>query len=183
MTPAAPGGEAQGRRVGVIGAGYVGLVTGVCLASLGHTVTLRDIDAERVAALQAGEVPIYEPGLGDLMREHAERLTYTLSLREMLDASDVVFVAVDTPPSYSGDADLSRVMGVVDELERVGAGAAHTLVMKSTVPVGTGERIRAELDARGLADVGYCSNPEFLKEGAAIADFLRPDRVVVGIED
>lgn len=176
----APGGEAQGQRVGVIGAGYVGLVTGVCLASLGHTVTLRDIDADRVAALRSGDVPIYEPGLAELMSEHASRLTYTLSLREMLDASSVVFVAVDTPPSYSGDADLSRVMGVMDELERVGAGDGHILVMKSTVPVGTGERIRAELDARGLGAVGYCSNPEFLKEGAAIADFLRPDRVVVG---
>lgn len=175
-------GEGTGmpQRVGVIGAGYVGLVTGVCLASLGHTVTLRDIDADRVEALRRGEVPIYEPGLAELMREHAERLTYTLSLREMLDASELVFVAVDTPPTYSGDADLSRVMGVIDELERAGADAAHILVMKSTVPVGTGERIRAELDARGLGALGYCSNPEFLKEGAAIADFLHPDRVVVG---
>jgi UDPglucose 6-dehydrogenase len=167
-------------RIGVIGAGYVGLVTGVCLASLGHEVTLRDIDADRVSALQAGRVPIYEPGLAELMAEHADRLAYTLSLERMLERAEIVFVAVDTPPTYSGDADLSRVLGVVDELERTGAAPRHVLVMKSTVPVGTGDRLRTELDARGLSDVGYCSNPEFLKEGAAIADFLEPDRVVIG---
>jgi UDPglucose 6-dehydrogenase len=178
---AGEGGDTQVReRVGVIGAGYVGLVTGVCLASMGVQVTLRDIDANKVAALNDGQVPIYEPGLAELMAENSERLAYTLSLERLLDRSDIVFIAVDTPPTYSGDADLSRVMAVVDELERVGADARHVLVMKSTVPVGTGERVRAELDARGLGNVGYCSNPEFLKEGAAIADFLNPDRVVVG---
>jgi UDPglucose 6-dehydrogenase len=174
------GNGAVAERIGVIGAGYVGLVTGVCLASQGFQVTLRDIDATKVAALNDGQVPIYEPGLAELMAEHASRLTYTLSLERMLARSDIVFIAVDTPPTYSGDADLSRVMAVVDELQRVGAEARHILVMKSTVPVGTGERVRAELDARGLEQVGYCSNPEFLKEGAAIADFLRPDRVVIG---
>ncbi len=167
-------------RIGVIGAGYVGLVTGVCLASMGYRVTLRDIDASKVAALNDGQVPIYEPGLVELMAEHRDRLTYTLSLQRMLDMSDIVFIAVDTPPTYSGDADLSRVMGVVEELQQVGTTADHVPVMKSTVPVGTGERVRAELDARGLGGVGYCSNPEFLKEGAAIADFLQPDRVVIG---
>jgi UDPglucose 6-dehydrogenase len=164
----------------VVGAGYVGLVTGVCLAALGHRVILRDIDAAKVDTLRDGRVPIHEPGLADLMAAHADRLEYTLSLERLLERSEIVFVAVDTPPTYSGDADLSRVLGVVDELGRVGAGARHLLVMKSTVPVGTGERVRAELDARGLAHVGYCSNPEFLKEGAAIADFMKPDRVVVG---
>ena len=174
---------AVSERIGVIGAGYVGLVTGVCLASLGYQVTLRDIDATKVAALNDGQVPIYEPGLAELMAEHRSRLTYTLSLERMLERSDIVFIAVDTPPTYSGDADLSRVMGVVEELQRVGADSRHILVMKSTVPVGTGERVRAELDARGLDQVGYCSNPEFLKEGAAIADFLHPDRVVIGSFD
>lgn len=179
-SPAAADGSPGRERIGVIGAGYVGLVTGVCFASLGYQVTLRDIDAAKVAALNDGNVPIYEPGLDVVMAEHAERLTYTLSLERMLSLSDIIFIAVDTPPTYSGDADLSRVMNVLDELERVGADARHILVMKSTVPVGTGERVRAELDARGLSQVGYCSNPEFLKEGAAIADFLHPDRVVVG---
>ena len=167
-------------RVGVIGAGYVGLVTGVCMAALGRQVTLRDIDPNKVAALNDGQVPIYEPGLAELMEKHRDNLTYTLSLERLLERSDVIFIAVDTPPTYSGDADLSRVMGVISELEKTGADKRHLLVMKSTVPVGTGERVRAELDVRGLAQVGYCSNPEFLKEGAAIDDFLNPDRVVVG---
>lgn len=172
----------MGERIGVIGAGYVGLVTGACLASLGHQVTLRDIDSAKVDMIRAGEPPIHEDGLRELMRECADRLHATLDLREMLEASEIVFIAVDTPPTHSGDADLSRVMSVVDELEQIGpeASAGHVLVMKSTVPVGTGERVRAELDKRGLTDVGYCSNPEFLKEGVAIADFLSPDRVVVG---
>jgi UDPglucose 6-dehydrogenase len=180
--PAPASGAGGGERVGVIGAGYVGLVTGVCLASLGFQVTIRDIDEAKVGRLERGDVPIYEPGLAELMAEHAERVTFTLSLELLLERSDIVFVAVDTPPTYSGDADLSRVMSVVDELQRVGAGE-HVLVMKSTVPVGTGERVRAELDARGLSRVGYCSNPEFLKEGAAIHDFLHPDRIVIGAFD
>ena len=167
-------------RIGVIGAGYVGLVTGACLASLGHSVTLRDIDPEKVRMIEAGEPPIHEDGLAQLMAEHRERLTATLDLAQMLAASEIVFIAVDTPPTHSGDADLSRVMTVLDELEAVGGTGDHVLVMKSTVPVGTGERVRMEMDKRGLAHVGYCSNPEFLKEGVAIADFLDPDRVVVG---
>ncbi len=167
-------------RIGVIGAGYVGLVTGACLASLGHSVTLRDIDPEKVRMIEAGEPPIHEDGLAQLMAEHRERLTATLDLAQMLAASEIVFIAVDTPPTHSGDADLSRVMTVLDEIEAVGGTGDHVLVMKSTVPVGTGERVRMEMDKRGLAHVGYCSNPEFLKEGVAIADFLDPDRVVVG---
>lgn len=167
-------------RIGVVGAGYVGLVTGVCLASLGHEVTLRDIDPRRIDLLEGGGVPIFEPGLDDLIAEHRPRLTFTLDLDLMLRRADVVFIAVDTPPTYSGDADLSRVMRLLDELEATGADARHLLVMKSTVPVGTGERVRVELDARGMSQVGYASNPEFLKEGAAIDDFLHPDRVVVG---
>jgi len=164
----------------VIGAGYVGLVTGVCLASLGHSVTLRDIDPEKIRMIAAGEPPIHEDGLAELMQANAERLQATLDLSEMLSQSEIVFIAVDTPPTHSGDADLSRVMTVLDELEASGDAAGHVLVMKSTVPVGTGERVRLELDKRGLSGVGYCSNPEFLKEGVAIADFLDPDRVVVG---
>ena len=170
-------------RIGVIGAGYVGLVTGVCLASLGHHVTLRDIDPAKIALLNAGGVPIFEPDLAELMAEHRQRLTFTLSLTVLVAEADILFVAVDTPPTYSGDADLSRVMTVVDELARAGADRRHILAMKSTVPVGTGARIRSEMNDRGLADVGYCANPEFLKEGVAIADFLKPDRVVVGSDE
>ena len=170
----------MGAHIGVIGAGYVGLVTGACLASLGHQVTLRDIDPAKVDLISAGEPPIHEDGLKQLMHECRDRLRATLDMKEMLEASEIVFIAVDTPPTHSGDADLSRVMTVLDEIEAIGAGSGHVLVMKSTVPVGTGERVRAELDKRGLSDIGYCSNPEFLKEGVAIADFLSPDRVVVG---
>jgi len=158
----------------------VGLVTGVCLSSLGHDVVLRDIDPARIDGLKAGRIPIYEPGLEDLIAENAERLTFTLDVAELLERSDIVFVAVDTPPTYSGDADLSRVMTAIAEMGRSGLGPRHTIVMKSTVPVGTGDRVRGELDALGHRDVGYASNPEFLKEGAAIADFLMPDRVVIG---
>ena len=169
-------------RIGVIGAGYVGLVTGACLASLGHQVTLRDIDPAKVEMIQGGEPPIHEDGLKELMAGCEGRLHATHDLAQMLGASEIVFIAVDTPPTHSGDADLSRVMGVLDELAAIGpeATSGHVLVMKSTVPVGTGERVRAELDKRGLSGVGYCSNPEFLKEGVAISDFLSPDRVVVG---
>ena len=143
-------------------------------------MTLRDIDARKVAALHDGKIPIYEPGLGELIVAHRGRLDFTLDLDRLLVNADLIFIAVDTPPTYSGDADLSRVMGFVEELAAAGAEARHLLIMKSTVPVGTGERVRAELDARGLGIVGYCSNPEFLKEGAAIADFLNPDRIVIG---
>ena len=165
--------------LGVIGGGYVGLVTGVCFAALGHRVTIRDIDPAKIEMLNGGNPPIFEDGLAELMAEHADKLTYTLSMREMLDASEIVFIAVDTPPTHSGDADLSRVMTVVDEVAEVG-DSDHILVMKSTVPVGTGAKVRAALDQRGLTSVGYVSNPEFLKEGVAIPDFRHPDRVVIG---
>jgi len=170
----------SGARIGVIGAGYVGLVSGVCLAALGHEVCIRDIDAGKIDALNAGRVPIHEPGLEALIAEHRHALTFTLDLQVLVDVSDILIVAVDTPPSYSGDADLSRVTAVIDELGEVGGDPRRIVVMKSTVPVGTGERVRRQLDACGLSEVGYVSNPEFLKEGSAIADFMHPDRVVVG---
>ncbi len=143
-------------------------------------MTLRDIDSAKIAALHDGKIPIYEPGLEELIADNRSRLDFTLDLDRLLERADLIFIAIDTPPTYSGDADLSRVMGFIAELAAAGADPRHVLIMKSTVPVGTGERVRAELDARGLGVVGYCSNPEFLKEGAAIADFLKPDRVVIG---
>jgi UDPglucose 6-dehydrogenase len=170
-------------RIGVIGAGYVGLVCGVCFAALGHEVIIRDIDPDRIARLRSGQVPIHEPGLDDLIAANGERLTFTLDLTEVADRADVLFIAVDTPPTYSGDADLSRVMAVIGELAGLAGASPETVVMKSTVPVGTGQRIRDELDTVGLAGVGYVSNPEFLREGAAIDDFMRPDRVVLGAFD
>jgi UDPglucose 6-dehydrogenase len=164
-------------RVSVFGAGYAGLVTGVCLAELGHDVCIRDVVPEKIERLQAGEVPIYEPGLDELIERNGERLRFTLDVHEAIDGAEFLFVCVGTPSTYSGDADLSSVWTVIDELPD---STSAVLVMKSTVPVGTGEKVRAALDARGLADVGYASNPEFLAEGTAVDDFMRPDRVVVG---
>jgi UDPglucose 6-dehydrogenase len=163
--------------IGVFGAGWVGLVTGACLADLGHDVVVRDVVPERVEALQAGRVPLHEPGLDELLKRNRERLTFTLELDEVATAP-VMFVCVGTPPTYSGDADLTAVWSVVDQLPALEERAI--LVMKSTVPVGTGEKVRAALDARGLAHVGYVSNPEFLAEGSAVKDFMNPDRIVVG---
>ena len=167
-------------RIAIFGAGYVGLVTGACFAGLGHDVIVRDIVPEKIDALRRGEIPIYEPGLEELLASNAERLRYTLDVREALGDAEFVYVCVDTPPLYSGDADLSRVWTVVDELPE---DVRATMVMKSTVPVGTGEKVRAALDARGLANVGYVSNPEFTAEGTAVRDFMQPDRVVVGAYD
>ncbi|MBJ7248269.1 MAG: UDP-glucose/GDP-mannose dehydrogenase family protein [Thermoleophilia bacterium] len=164
--------------VGVIGVGYVGLVTAACLAELGHHVVCRDIAPERVAMLQRGEVPIHEPGVPELLQRNAERLTFTLDMEDVFQDARIAIICVDTPPTASGDADLSRVEAVIAALPASAEGAV--LVMKSTVPVGTGTRVRSELDARGRQDVGYVSNPEFLREGSAVADFRQPDRVVVG---
>jgi UDPglucose 6-dehydrogenase len=168
----------SGKRVAVFGAGYVGLVTGACFAELGHRVVVRDILAEKVEALRRGDVPIYEPGLDELLERNRERLVFTTDVNEAIDGAEFVYVAVGTPPTYSGDADLSAVWTVIDELPDVD----HRIVvcMKSTVPVGTGEKVRHRLDARGLAHVGYVSNPEFTAEGTAVRDFMEPDRIVVG---
>ncbi len=159
--------------IGVIGVGWVGLVTAACFAELGHRVIARDILAEKVEALSGGETTIHEPGLGDLLVRNAERLTFTTDMGELLAGARLLFVCVDTPPTASGDADLSRVRAVVEEL----GGGEHVLVMKSTVPAGTGQSIR-----RDLPGVPYVSCPEFLKEGSAVEDFLHPDRVVVGAD-
>jgi UDPglucose 6-dehydrogenase len=164
-------------KVAVFGAGYEGLVTGACFAHLGHTVAIRDIVPDKIETLRSGGVPIHEPGLGELLERNRERLSFTLDVAEAVEGAEFIFVCVDTPPTYAGDADLSRVFTVIDELPAL--FGRPILVMKSTVPVGTGEKVRAALDARGL-DFGYVSNPEFLAEGTALRDFLEPDRVVIG---
>jgi UDPglucose 6-dehydrogenase len=160
--------------IGVIGVGWVGLVTAACFAELGHEVVARDIVAEKVESLSRGETTIHEPGLDELLRRNAERLTFTTEMSELLERARLLFVCVDTPPTHSGDADLSRVRAVVEELPVDGG---HVLVMKSTVPAGTGHSIRR--DRPGLP---YVSCPEFLKEGTAVEDFLHPDRVVIGAD-
>lgn len=170
------------RRIAVFGAGYIGLVTGACFAELGHRVVVRDIQPERIELLRSGDVPFFEPGLGDLIIRNKERLSFTLDADEAVRDAEAVFVCVDTPPTASGDADLSRVWAVVEALKST---ASHlvAIVVKSTVPVGTGSRVRAALDEAGLSGVGYASNPEFTAEGSAVADFLHPDRVVIGASD
>ena len=150
----------------------MGLVTAAGFAELGHEVWARDIVPEKVEALRRGEVPIHEPGLSELIGRSSERLHFTTEMPDVLEHARLLFVCVDTPPTYSGDADLSRVEAVLAEL---GDSNEHALVMKSTVPVGTGRSIQRRRDG-----IGYVSNPEFLKEGSAVEDFMKPDRVVVG---
>ena len=165
-------------RVAVFGAGYVGLVTGACLADLGHDVVVRDVVVEKIDTLQQGDVPIHEEGLAELLGRNRERLTFTTEVDDAVEGADVVYVAVGTPPTYSGDADMSAVWTVIDELPRV--DRRIVVAMKSTVPVGTGRTVRHRLDDRGLTNVGYVSNPEFTAEGTALHDFMHPDRVVIG---
>ena len=167
-------------RIGIFGAGYVGLVTGAGFAALGHDVTIREILADRVDDLRAGRLPIFEPGLEDVFEENRDRLTFTTEPEEAVEGAEALFVCVGTPATYSGDADLSAVWTVLDDLE--GRVSDTVLVMKSTVPVGTGEKVRAALEARGL-ELPYVSNPEFLAEGTAIRDFMNPDRIVIGSDD
>ncbi len=162
--------------IAVIGTGYVGLVTAAGFAELGSEVWCVDVDAEKIARLQAGEIPIWEPGLRECVERNRERMHFTTDLAPALEHARLLFVAVGTPPTYSGDADLSAVHAVVDAMP---ASDGHALVMKSTVPVGTGASIERELAERGKR-FSYVSCPEFLKEGSALQDFLHPDRVVVG---
>src|SRR5205085_1281911 len=143
-------------KIGIFGAGWVGLVTGTCFAELGHEVVIRDVVPEKVEALRRGEVPFHEEGVPELLERNAERLSYTLDVDAIADC-EFLFICVDTPPTYSGDADLSRVWTVIDELPEL--SSRPVLVMKSTVPVGTGDKVRHGLDGRGLAHVGYVSNP------------------------
>ncbi len=183
VSGSAPVGVVRGSKpaVGVMGAGWVGLVTAACFAELGHHVFVRDVDEKRIDALLAGHVPIHEPGLTELIHEYRDQLRFTLDPAELLAAARIIFVCVGTPSTRSGDADLSAVWRLIREIPRLSAPV--TLVMKSTVPVGTGAKVRAELDAWGLEHVGYVSNPEFLAEGSAIRDVRRPSRIVIGSSD
>src|SRR6266567_2320367 len=173
-------------RVAMIGTGYVGLVSGACLADFGHQVTCVDKDAEKVAALRRGELPIYEPGLQDLVRSNARegRLKFTTELAGPVREADAVFIAVGTPSRRGdGHADLSYVYAAAREIAAAVDGFT-VVVTKSTVPVGTGDEIELIIhETRPQADVSVVSNPEFLREGAAIRDFKHPDRIVVGTDD
>ena len=173
-------------RVAMIGTGYVGLVSGACFADFGHVVTCVDMDEGKIARLKAGEIPIFEPGLDDLVRSNVEeqRLFFTTDAAEAVRGADAVFIAVGTPSRRGdGHADLTFVYAVAEQVADLVEGFT-VVVTKSTVPVGTGDEIeRIIRERRPDADVAVVSNPEFLREGAAISDFKRPDRVVVGVED
>jgi UDPglucose 6-dehydrogenase len=171
-------------RVAVIGSGYVGLVAGACLAETGNDVTCVDVDAEKIARLQRNEIPIYEPGLEPMVKRNQDekRLTFTTDLGSAVRNARVVFIAVGTPPGEDGSADLSHVLTVARAVGRH-MNSPKIVVTKSTVPVGTAEKVRAAV--RSETDVAFsvCSNPEFLKEGAAIEDFMKPDRVIIGVDN
>ncbi len=177
-------------KISVIGTGYVGLVTGTCFAEMGNTVTCVDIDEGKIEGLKQGRLPIYEPGLEEMVLENyrEQRLHFTTELAEAAAAADIHFIAVGTPPGEDGSADLQYVLAVARELGQTIQQEYNIIVDKSTVPVGTADKVRAtvqaELDKRG-SDIKFdvVSNPEFLKEGAAIDDFMHPDRVVIGVTD
>lgn len=176
--------EAARCRLAFIGAGYVGLVSGTCLAEVGHTVILVDNNRDKIAKLKRGLIPIYEPGLDELVHKNvkARRLSFTTNLSTAVKKSDVIFIAVNTPPLPDGQADLSYVAGAARQIARA-ADSYKVIVDKSTVPVQTGERVLETIKQHNkrAIDVDVVSNPEFLREGSAVHDFLKPDRVVVGV--
>jgi UDPglucose 6-dehydrogenase len=171
-------------KIAVIGTGYVGLVAGACLAENGNDVACVDKDAAKIETLNAGRMPIYEPGLEELVRRNAAeaRLSFTTDLREAVRASEIVFIAVGTPQGEDGSADLQHVLAVATEIGR--AIDKYTVVVdKSTVPVGTARKVKAAIAAETSQPFSVVSNPEFLKQGAAIEDFMKPDRVVIGCDE
>ncbi|HST53618.1 MAG TPA: UDP-glucose/GDP-mannose dehydrogenase family protein [Pyrinomonadaceae bacterium] len=172
-------------NIAVIGTGYVGLVTGACFAEFGVNVTCVDVDAEKIARLERGEIPIYEPGLDQIVSKNAQagRLRFTTDIKSAVEHSLVIFLAVGTPPKEDGSADLTFIEGAARDVAR-NMNGYKVVVTKSTVPVGTGERLRRLIrESQPKFDFGIVSNPEFLREGAAIDDFMRPNRVVIGSRD
>jgi len=168
-------------KLTVVGAGYVGLVTVGCMAELGHEIVAMDLDPHKIQMLNDGDVPIYEPGLAELIGKNRDRIEFTTDASHAYTSGEFIFICVDTPSTYSGDADLSRIWQAIDNLPPT--DGRRVLVTKSTVPVGTGAAVQAELSDRGYQHIAYASNPEFLREGCAIADFMNPDRVVIGSSD
>ena len=170
-------------KIGVIGTGYVGLVTGACFAEVGMSVLCADVDHTKVSQLKSGVMPIYEPGLGELVRKNMDigRLGFTSDLGEMIRTADVIFIAVGTPQNKDGSADVSNILDVSriigKEMKR-----EKVVVTKSTVPVGTSEKIRETIESLSEFKVHVCSNPEFLREGSAVSDFMSPDRVILGVD-
>ena len=171
-------------KIAVIGTGYVGLVAGACLAENGNDVICVDKDKTKIETLEAGRMPIYEPGLEEMVRRNAseQRLTFTTNLKDAVRESEIVFIAVGTPQGEDGSADLQHVLGVAHEIGK--AIQKYTIVVdKSTVPVGTAKKVRAAVASETTVEFSVVSNPEFLKQGAAIDDFMKPDRVVIGCDE
>ena len=168
-------------NIAVVGTGYVGLVSGTCLAETGNNVICVDIDAGKVAKLQSGQIPIYEPGLEVLFNRNIKegRLHFTTNLEEAIKEVTLIFLALPTPPGGDGSADLSFVLGVAEQLGKL-MKDYKVIINKSTVPVGTAERTREAIAKNATVEFDVVSNPEFLREGVAVDDFMKPDRVVVG---
>lgn len=172
------------KKIAVVGTGYVGLVTGTCFAETGNMVTCVDIDETKVEKMKQGIIPIYEPDLDTLFERNikANRLTFTTSLVQGIKEAEIIFLALPTPPGEDGSADLSYILGVADQLGKIIEGY-KVIVDKSTVPVGTAEKVYAAIAANSKTDFAVVSNPEFLREGYAVNDFMKPDRVVIGTSD
>lgn len=172
-------------RVAVVGTGYVGLVTGVCLADVGHTVVCVDNNAAKVAELQAGQTPIFEPGLSEVLKRtiETERVSFTTDLATGVADASIVFLALPTPPQEDGSADLTAVLAVAKALGKLERPNFQLIVDKSTVPVGTAERVAEIIEEQGGNNFTIVSNPEFLREGFAVADFMHPERIVVGTDN
>jgi len=170
-------------KVAVVGTGYVGLVVGACLAETGNDVACADVDAAKIKSLKANKLPIYEPGLEPIVirNQREGRLTFTTDVGNAVERAEVVFIAVGTPPDEDGSADLQHVLAVATTIGKH-MNAPKVVVTKSTVPVGTAEKVRAQIARETTTPFHVCSNPEFLKEGAAVEDFMKPDRVVVGVD-
>jgi UDPglucose 6-dehydrogenase len=171
-------------NIAVVGTGYVGLVTGTCFAETGNNVICIDIDANKVTKMQNGEIPIYEPELDVIFERNikAGRLTFTTDLAAGIKDAEIVFLALPTPPGEDGSADLSYILGVAKELGKIMTDYL-VIVDKSTVPVGTAEKVKAAIAEHATVDFAVVSNPEFLREGFAVSDFMKPDRVVIGTSD
>jgi UDPglucose 6-dehydrogenase len=170
-------------KVAVVGTGYVGLVVGACLAETGNDVICADVDGSKIGSLKKNKLPIYEPGLEPMVvrNQRDGRLTFTTDVAQAVERSEVIFISVGTPPDEDGSADLQHVLGVARTIGE-NMNAPKLVVTKSTVPVGTAEKVRAEIARHTTTPFYICSNPEFLKEGAAVDDFMKPDRVVVGVD-
>ncbi len=171
-------------KISVIGTGYVGLVAGTCFADSGNEVICMDVDQKKIDQLKNGKIPIYEPGLEEMIKLNLreERLSFTTDMKHSVENSDIIFIAVGTPPDEDGSADLKYVLDVADRIGEY-ANGYKVVVDKSTVPVGTADKVMKVIKKRTKYDIAVVSNPEFLKEGSAIGDFMKPDRVIIGARD